>query len=227
MPDIHILVTEDEPAIIEFLKIGLRYENMKVSSVSTGKECIEFVNSNDIDLIILDIMLPDMDGFEVCRRLRLFKSDVPVIMLTVKKDIEDKIKGLNSGADDYITKPFTFDELLARIRAVLRRYGKKKEEIEIREGRISLNKKTRQVYIDKESIYLTPTEFTLLKIFMENPMKVFSRDTLLNMVFPYNYVINTNTIDVHISNLRDKIKDKPPKRIRTIYGIGYAFYPES
>jgi len=171
-------------------------------------------------------MLPDIDGFDVCRRIRSHGSDVPILMLTVKKEVSDRVKGLDCGADDYLTKPFSFDELLARIRALLRRSGKISDTKKIKLGAIVLNTETREVYVSDKLIKLTPTEFSLLKLFMKHPYRVFTREILLNRVLGYDYDGGTNIIDVHISHLRSKLGDKGASLIKTIYGVGYSFHPE-
>ncbi len=221
-----ILVIEDEDTITEFLKTGLKYEGYRVTIAKDGVTGLDYVRELDPDLIILDIMLPDKDGFEICKRVRRRGSNIPIIMLTAKKEISDKVKGLDLGADDYITKPFSFEELLARIRALLRRSGRAVESTELRVVDIVLNTETREVYKGGKKISLTPTEFSLLELFIRHPRRVFTRETLLNRIWGYDYTGDTNIVDVHISHLRDKIGDKPPRLIRTHYGVGYAFYPE-
>ncbi len=222
-----ILIIEDDPVIVEFLKTGLTYEGFEVEASFEGREGMERAMEESFDVIILDVMLPDMDGFEVCSRLRKGeKMGVPILMLTVKKDVKDRVRGLDVGADDYVTKPFSFEELLARIRALMRRAGGRQESHVLRVGDISLDLHSRQVKKGNNIIELTPTEFSLLKLFMQHPRRVFTRDTLVNRVLGYDYEGNTNVIDVHISHLRKKLGDFPPHRvIRTIYGVGYAFYP--
>ncbi|RLB05343.1 MAG: DNA-binding response regulator [Deltaproteobacteria bacterium] len=220
-----ILVIEDEDTITEFLKTGLKYEGYQVTIAKDGVTGVDCAREMEPDLIILDIMLPDKDGFEVCRRIRRRDSDVPILMLTAKKEISDKVKGLDVGADDYLTKPFSFEELLARIRALLRRSGRAVDSTELRVVDIVLNTETREVYKGGKKVSLTPTEFSLLELFMRHPRRVFTRETLLNRIWGYDYAGDTNIVDVHISHLRDKIGDKPPCLIRTHYGVGYAFYP--
>ncbi len=222
---IEILIIEDDPVITEFLKTGLRYEGYQVSVSNTGKDGQEMIRQDTFDLVILDIMLPDLDGFDVCRRVRSFGSDIPILMLTVKKDVSDRIKGLDSGADDYLTKPFSFDELLARIRALLRRSGHTSENKKLQSGDIILNVETLEVHLAGKPIDLTPTEFSLLELFMRHPHRVFTRETLLNRVLGYDYNGGTNIIDVHISHLRRKLGDGKANLIRTVHSVGYAFYP--
>jgi len=221
----HILIIEDDPVITEFLKTGLRYEGYQVSVSNTGKKGQEMIRQNIFDLVILDIMLPDLDGFDICRRVRSFGSDISILMLTVKKDVSDRIKGLDSGADDYLTKPFSFDELLARIRALLRRSGHISESKILQSGDIKLNVETLEVHLADKSIDLTPTEFSLLELFMRHPHRVFTRETLLNRVLGYDYNGGTNIIDVHINHLRKKLGDGKGRLIRTVYSVGYSFYP--
>ena len=223
---IKMLVIEDDPVITEFLCTGLKYEGYDVTSKTTGEEGLCALQQATFDLIILDIMLPDIDGFKVCQRIRNRGSDIPILILTVRKEIIDRVKGLDSGADDYLTKPFSFDELLARIRALLRRTGKVSKNKKLQAETIVLNLETREVSRNGKGIDLTPTEFGLLELFMRYPYHVFTRETLLNRVLGYDYDGGTNIIDVHISHLRNKLGDRPPRLIRTIYAVGYAFYPE-
>ena len=222
-----ILVIEDDPVITEFLRTGLNYEGYEVVKSATGQEGLDVFQRQAIDLVILDVMLPDMDGFEVCRRIRSRGSNVPVLMLTVRKEVSDRVRGLDSGADDYLTKPFSFDELLARIRARLRRAGNTPEGKKLQAEDIVLDVETWEVCRNGNRIDLTPTEFRLLELFMRHPRRVFTRETLLNRVLGYDYDGGTNIIDVHISHLRNKLGDRPPSLIRTIYAVGYAFHPET
>ncbi len=224
--EIRILIIEDDLTIGDFLQTGLKYEGYsRVDIVHKGCEGLEMLRKDVFDLVILDIMLPDVDGFHICRSIRSCGLDMPILILTVKRDIADRVKGLDEGADDYLIKPFSFEELLARIRALLRRKVGTKGNI-IERGNIILNRETHQVYLSGKMIGLTPTEFSLLEVFMSYPEKVFTREVLLNRVLGYNYEGGTNIIDVHINHLRKKLQDRPPSLIRTIYGIGYAFYPQ-
>ncbi len=222
----HLLIIEDEPTITEFLQTGLAYEGYDVSVATDGETGLNLCRQKTFDLIILDIMLPGLDGFDVCRKLRETGVSIPIIMLTAKRDISDHVKGLDLGADDYVTKPFHFAELLARIRAQLRRSGHKMAKTRLTAGDIVVDLETREVTKAGRPIALTPTEFSLLELFVRHPRRVFTRETLLNRVLGYHYVGETNVIDVHVSHLRDKIGDKPARLIRTHYGVGYAFYPE-
>ena len=221
-----VLVVEDEPTILEFLETGLRYEGYAPTAVREGKRGLELALEEAFDVIILDIMLPDMDGFEICRRIRERGETVSILMLTAKKEIEDRVTGLDAGADDYLTKPFSFKELLARLRALLRRSDRYREPVEFRAAGITLNVETREVRREGNLLSLTPTEFELLKMFMQHPRRVFTRETLLNRVWGYHYIGDANIVDVHVSHLREKLGDKPPRLIRTHYGVGYSFHPE-
>ena len=224
--EVTLLLVEDEEPIADMLRVGFSYEGYRVEVVPGGRAALEFLDRDHADLVVLDIMLPDMDGFKVCERIRARGLDVPILMLTAKKEIEDRVKGLNLGADDYLTKPFSFDELLARVRALLRRSGRKEEAVVLSAGDLVLNVLTREVKKGDEIIYLTPKEFSLLELFMRHPRRVFTRETLLNRIWGYEYVGDTNVVDVHVSHLRSKLGDKPPRLIKTVYGVGYAFYPK-
>jgi len=221
-----ILVVEDEEGILEFLRSGLDFEGYRVLASRDGTGCLHLVRSQPVDLIILDIMLGDLDGFEVCRRLRQEGRQMPILMLTAKKSISDRVRGLDLGADDYLTKPFSFEELLARVRALLRRSGREAAEAVLRAGELVLEVGTRRVRMGQRPVELTPTEFDLLEFFMSHPRRVLTRQTLLNRVWGYDYAGDTNIVDVHVSHLRHKLGVKPPRLIRTFYGVGYAFYPD-
>jgi len=222
----HILIIEDEPTITELLRTGLNYEGYRVSIAADGKTGFASASQGAFDLIILDVMLPDMDGFTLCQKLRAQGNETPIIMLTAKQEIEDRVMGLDSGADDYVTKPFSFAELLARIRAQLRRSGRRAEPTHLEAAGIVLDTETHEVTKDGTPIHLTPTEFSLLELFMRHPRRVFTRETLLNRIWGYDYIGDTSVVDVHISHLREKLRDRPPRLIRTIYGVGYAFHPK-
>ncbi len=221
-----ILVIEDEPVISEFLRTGLTYEGYDVVLAGKGSEGLEYLRTNDVALLILDLMLPDMDGLDVCKQIRNRGLTLPILMLTARKEVSDRVKGLDTGADDYMTKPFSFDELLARIRALFRRYATAEEDECLKAADICLDPQTREVTHKGKALDLTPTEFALLELFLRHPRKVFTRETLMNRVMGYDYIGEANIIDVHISHLRDKLGDKPPRLIRTVYGVGYAFHPE-
>jgi DNA-binding response OmpR family regulator len=220
------LLVEDEPTIIEFLRVGLTYEHWLVEVAEDGPSGLILARQHQFDMIILDVMLPGLDGFEVCRHLRLSGNNVPIIMLTARKDVPDRVTGLNLGADDYITKPFSFDELLARIQAVLRRRGQPIEPQALHVLDLTLNPDTHEAYRKNVPLDLTPIEFTLLELFISHPRRVFTRETLLNRVWGYDYSGDTNVVDVHVGHLRDKIGDNERHLIHTVYGVGYSFRPD-
>jgi DNA-binding response OmpR family regulator len=222
---LRVLIIEDEQTIIEFLRVGLTYEHCEVEVAEDGLTGLARAKKNDIDLVVLDVMLPGIDGFKVCQRLRETGNDVPIIMLTARKEVPERVKGLNSGADDYLTKPFSFEELLARIQAVLRRRGRSNEPMALQALDLTLRPDTHEVYKKDVLLDLSPIDFALLELFMSNPRRVFTRETLLNRVWGYDYVGETNVVDVHVGHLRDKIGDSERRLIHTVYGIGYSFRP--
>jgi DNA-binding response OmpR family regulator len=223
---LRVLVIEDEPTIVEFLRVGLMYEHAEVEVAEAGPSGLALAKQHNFDLIILDVMLPGLDGFQVCRQLRESGHDVPIIMLTARKDVPDRVTGLNLGADDYLTKPFSFDELLARMHAVLRRRGQASEPAVLRALDLTLKPETHEAYKSDVALDLTPIEFALLELFMRHPRRVFTRETLLNRVWGYDYVGDTNVVDVHVGHLRDKIGDRARRLIHTVYGVGYSFRPD-
>ncbi|QSX06384.1 response regulator transcription factor [Sedimentibacter sp. zth1] len=220
-----ILIVEDEQKIARFLELELNYEGYEVVIVNDGRQGFEKGKENDIDLIVLDVMLPRLSGIEVCRRIRQ-TSEVPIIMLTAKDDISDKITGLDIGADDYMTKPFAVEELLARIRVLLKRKFIDKKSINdniIKCGELCLYKENFKITYSDEIIELTKKEFELLEYLLENRDIVLSREKILNHVWGYDYFGDTNVIDVYIRYLRSKIDQKYNIRlIETVRGIGYT-----
>lgn len=217
-----VLIVDDEPAIVDLIKINLELEGFDTCVCYTGQQAIKVAPIFLPDLIILDIMLPDVNGFEVCKQLQ--SLSIPIIMLTAKNDIKDKLYGLELGADDYITKPFDSRELAARIKTVLRRIDKfsVKEDTNIQLGPIFINTMERQVYIDGEEMILTPKEYDLLMILCENQRKVFSRENLLELVWKFEYIGDSRTVDMHVQRLRKKL-GKYNFFIKTVFGIGYKF----
>lgn len=227
-----ILVVDDEKNISDILKINLEKEGYSVSVAMDGEEGYRKAISENPDLVLLDVMLPGMDGFEVCKKVRA-KSEVPIVMLTARGEEIDKILGLELGADDYVTKPFSVRELLARVKANLRRTVPKKdgdEEVgaDIKIGEITINTERYELRKNGRPIELTLREFELVKFLAETPNRICSRDTILRKVWGYEYVGDDRTVDVTISRLRDKIEDNPsePKYIMTRRGIGYYFCKE-
>ncbi|MBS4538881.1 response regulator transcription factor [Clostridium sp. D2Q-11] len=221
----NFLVVDDQKEIVDVIKAYLQKEGYNIYPAYNGKDAIDILNQENIDFAILDLMLPDISGEEICKKIRL-RSQIPVIMLTAKSMEEDRIYGLDIGADDYIVKPFSPKELLARIRAILRRSSEefiKADIIQIDKGNLSIDLNSREVTKSGKIIDLTPTEFDLLKLFSQNPSKVFSRENLIIKILGYDYEGYDRTIDAHVKNLRHKIEDKENKYIKTVYGVGYKF----
>lgn len=218
--DVRILVVDDEPTITEFLATGLSYEGYTVRTVSDGVAALQAAREFRPDLVILDVMLPGHDGFEVLQRLRR-DGDVAVLMLTARDELDDTVRGLEGGADDYLVKPFKFKELLARVRAVLRRRRIALPHV-LQSGDLRLDRDARQVSVGNEQVYLTPREFDLLETLMTHPNQVLTKETLLNRVWGYDYFGDTNVVEVHISALRDKLGDRDRQRIQTVRGVGYT-----
>ncbi len=200
--------------------MGFTYEGFSVHVATTGPEAVQAATTYKPDIIILDIMLPGLDGIEVTRQLRK-TNDAPIIMLTAKEDIDDRVTGLDVGADDYVTKPFAFKELMARVRAVLRRHGNKFADILTFSG-ITLDRGTHIVTYDGQTIELTPREFDLLALFLMHPRQVLTRDIILSRVWGYDYYGDDNIIEVYIRHLREKLNDNPPHLLQTVRGIGYT-----
>ncbi len=219
-----VLIVEDDQHLGKLLLDGLSHEGYKVDWVMDGYSAVNRILEGDYDLVLLDIMLPKMDGIKVCRRIREVK-DMPIIMLTAKGQIEDKVEGLSAGADDYITKPFSFKELLARIGAVLRRY-KKEEAHTLRVGELELRLKSFELYYKGEKIPTTQKEFKLLKLLIERANSVVSREEIYSKVWGYSYGEGSNVVDVYIKNIRTKLGDKGHKLIKTVRGYGYMIVEE-
>lgn len=222
-----ILVVDDEKLIVKGIRFSLEQEGMEVDCAYDGEEALEYAKACEYDLVLLDVMLPKLDGFQVCQQIREF-SDMPVVMLTAKSEDMDKILGLEYGADDYITKPFNILEVKARIKAILRRNAKysQNEYLRILEnGDLKLELDGRRLYVCGEEVNLTAKEFDLLELMVGNPNKVFSREELLNTVWGYEYPGDVRTVDVHIRRLREKIEPNPgePRYVHTKWGVGYFF----
>ena len=221
-----ILVVDDEPNILELAKLYLEQEGYHVEGVGNGNDALSKLNSIKPSLIVLDLMLPDIDGFEVCRQVRK-KSDIPILMLTARKEDVDKIVGLELGADDYLTKPFNPRELIARVKAILRRYKagvKSGEAIEV--GNLCIDSARREATIDGQPLRLRTKEFDLLAALAQNPGVVLTRDRLLEMVWETDYYGETRTIDIHINHLREKLSEANVS-IETVRGIGYKMILKS
>ena len=217
-----VLIVEDDNGISDFINLELKHEGFETAIAETGTQALELFESFKPDLVLLDVMLPELSGLEVLQRIRK-ESKVPVIMVTARGATYDRIKGLDAGADDYIPKPFEIEELLARMRAVLRRISKPTETnstVKIRDLEININDMSAS--LKGEALYLSKTEFFMLKKFMENPEKVFSRDDLIEAIWGKGHFIDLNTIDVYIGYLRSKIDNKVKEEyIKTIRGVGY------
>ena len=223
-----VLVVDDEKLIVKGIRFSLEQDGYDVDCAYDGEEALKLAKENAYDIILLDVMLPKYDGFEVCQQIREY-SDVPIIMLTAKGDDMDKILGLDYGADDYITKPFNILEVKARIKAIMRRVSKRDKNQEnekvIVKGEMKIDSESRRVIIGEKEINLTAKEFDLLELLAMNPGKVYSRENLLNIVWGYEYPGDARTVDVHIRRLREKIETNPsdPKYVYTKWGVGYYF----
>jgi len=221
-----ILVVDDERVMVKGIKFNLENEGYQVDTGSDGEEAVDKARVGQYDLIILDLMMPKIDGLQACMKIREF-SNVPVIMLTARGEDADKIIGFECGADDYITKPFNILELKARIRALLRRAGaaaqQQREADRLTQGAITLDLSERAAWRDGERVDLTAKEFDLMALLMQNPGRVYSRENLLNLVWGYEYIGEFRTVDVHIRRLREKLEPDPanPEHILTKWGVGY------
>lgn len=222
-----ILVVDDEKLIVKGIRFSLEQDDMEVDCAYDGEEALAFAKQCEYDLVLLDVMLPKLDGFQVCQRIREF-SDMPVVMLTAKSEDMDKILGLEYGADDYITKPFNILEVKARIKAIMRRTAKK-EEVQpstvIVKGSMKIDCESRRIFIGEREINLTAKEFDVLELLATNPNKVYSRENLLNLIWGADYPGDARTVDVHIRRLREKIEANPsePRYVHTKWGVGYYF----
>jgi two-component system alkaline phosphatase synthesis response regulator PhoP len=220
-----VLVVDDDPGIVKVVRAYLEQAGFEVSLAYDGKKAMQIARNDKPDLVVLDLMLPEMDGWDVCRALRK-ESDVPIIMLTARVEESDKLIGLELGADDYVTKPFSPRELVARVRSVLRRVSATPSRpARLSHGEITIDLARHSVEVRGEAVDLTPTEFDLLVALMEDPGRAFSRSQLLESVQGYAYEGYERTIDVHIKNLRQKVEvdSRSPQHIKTVYGIGYKF----
>ena len=224
-----VLVVDDEKLIVKGIRFSLEQDGMEVDCAYDGEEALRMAREKEYDIILLDVMLPKLDGFEVCQQLRE-TSSVPVVMLTAKGDDMDKIMGLEYGADDYITKPFNILEVKARMKAILRRNNSNKEKEAVKSnvlviGDMKIDCDSRSLFIKGKEIYLTAKEFDLLELLAFNPNRVYSRDTLLKTVWGADYPGDGRTVDVHIRRLREKIEDNSsdPKYVHTKWGVGYYF----
>ncbi|MCD8156468.1 MAG: response regulator transcription factor [Clostridiales bacterium] len=225
-----VLVVDDEKLIVKGIRFSLIRDGMEVDCAYDGEEALEMARNKEYDIILLDIMLPKMDGLEVCQTIREF-SDVPIVMLTAKGEDMDKILGLEYGADDYITKPFNILEVKARIKAIMRRTARS-HEIQnpnlIIDGDLKLDCDSRRLFIQGKEVKLTAKEFDLMELLVKTPNKVYSRERLLNLVWGYEYPGDFRTVDVHVRRLREKVEVNPsePRYIHTKWGVGYFYHSD-
>lgn len=223
-----VLVVDDEKLIVKGIRFSLEQDGMEVTCAYDGEEALTYAREQQFDIILLDIMLPKLSGFEVCQQIREF-SNVPIIMLTAKGDDMDKILGLEYGADDYITKPFNILEVKARIKAIIRRTAKQEKKADtagrIQAGDMTIERDNRRVYIEGREINLTAKEFDVLELLATHPNQVYSREKLLTMVWGADYPGDARTVDVHIRRLREKVEtnSSEPKYVHTKWGVGYYF----
>ena len=222
-----ILVVDDEKLIVKGIKYSLEQDGMEVSCAYDGLEALELIKTHSYDIVLLDVMLPGLDGYTVCQQVREF-SDVPIIMITAKSEDMDKILGLDYGADDYVTKPFNILEIKARIKAIKRRNRHivpSEPGTRIISGNMVMDRNNRRVYIKGKEVSLTTKEYDVLELLVTNPNKVYGRDMLLSLIWGYDYPGDARTVDVHIRRLREKIESNPsePEYVRTKWGMGYFF----
>jgi two-component system, OmpR family, response regulator MprA len=218
----HILVVDDDPLLAAALRRPLAYEGFEVEVATSGEEALSRALERSPDLVILDILLPGIDGLEVCRRLRS-AGDVPVLMLTARSDVPERVAGFEAGADDYLGKPFAFEELLVRIKALLRRGRNGSSSSELRFGDLRMDRSTHEVWRGERSISLTRQEFDLLSLFLEHPRQVLTRSTILERVWDYDFGRDSNVLEVYVGYLRRKLEaEGEPRVIHTMRGVGYV-----
>lgn len=228
-----VLVIEDDPNISELIRIHLSDLGFQIQVKNNGKEGFDTANTNAFELIVMDLMLPEMDGISICQRLRALDNYTPILMLTAKSEEIDKIIGLESGADDYLTKPFKIREFIARVKAIMRRQDQYKESAQAKAknmlfGELELDETMRKVILSKKRIELTPKEFDLLLLMAKNPGRSYSRGELLELIWGYDFSGYEHTVNAHINRLRSKIENDPnhPQFILTTWGVGYRFNDE-
>ncbi len=224
-PEARLLVVDDEPNILELLSVALRFSGFEVATASDGRQALTVARSFRPDLVVLDVMMPELDGFEVVRRLRGEGTRVPVLFLTAKDGTEDKVTGLTLGGDDYVTKPFSLEEVVARIRAVLRRgTGGPLQAAGSRLvfADLEMNEDSHEVWKDGEAVALSPTEFNLLRYFLQNPGRVLSKAQILDHVWHYDFGGDANVVESYVSYLRRKLDTREPRLLHTLRGVGYV-----
>lgn len=219
-----LLLVEDEPDVASFVQQGLKEEGYAVTWIQEGRRALEYVQQEPVDLVLLDIRLPDLSGIEVCERLRLHQPNLPIMMLTALDAIEDRVTGLRAGADDYLPKPFAFDELLARIEALLRRTDQTSQTKTLQDGPLVVDPSAKTCTYDGEEVSLTPTEYDLLVYLMARRGQALSRDTIHREVWGHDFDRGTNLIDVYVNYVRRKLDDVGcPSPIETVHGVGYRY----
>jgi two-component system OmpR family response regulator len=224
-PEARLLVVDDEPNIVELLSASLRYAGFDVSTARSGPDAVRLARTLRPDLVVLDVMMPGMDGFEVVRKLRNEDMHFPVLFLTARDSTEDKISGLTLGGDDYVTKPFSLEELIARIRAILRRFAAERAQApspRLAFADIELDEDTHEVWKARELVPLSPTEFKLLRFFMQNAGRVLSKAQILDHVWHYDFGGDANVVESYVSYLRRKLDTSEPKLLHTLRGVGYT-----
>ncbi|WP_297736541.1 response regulator transcription factor [Nocardioides sp.] len=226
---VRVLVVDDEVNIAELLSMALRYEGWQVTMVHTGRQAVSAAAEVGPDVVVLDIMLPDFDGLEVLRRMRATRPDIPVLFLTAKDAVEDRVAGLTAGGDDYVTKPFSLEEVVARLRALMRRSGASVADARnvLVVGDLSLDEDSREVFRDGNEVRLTATEFELLRFLMRNPRRVLSKAQILDRVWQYDFGGQANVVELYISYLRKKIDAGREPMIHTMRGAGYVLKPRT
>jgi len=221
-----ILVVDDEPSIVDSVATVLRYEGFDVDVASSGREALRKAQNELFDLIVLDVMLPDTDGLEVTRRIRFDGLNVPVLFLTAKGEIEDKVEGLSVGGDDYVTKPFSLIELVARVKAILRRHQASELDQRLRFSDVVMDEESHEVWRAGHLVHLTATEFNVLRMFMLNPRRVLSKDQIIDNVWHYEFDGNQNIIETYVRYLRRKLGEFGPQLIHTVRLVGYVLREE-
>jgi two-component system OmpR family response regulator len=224
---LRVLVVDDETNIAELLRMALRYEGWEVEVALTGGKAVSTAKAQQPDAVVLDMMLPDFDGMEVLRRLRADQADVPVLFLTARDSVEDRVAGLTAGGDDYVTKPFSLEEVVARLRGLMRRYGAQQADASsvLQVGDLTLDEDSHEVYRGGEEIALTATEFELLRYLMRNPKRVLSKAQILDRVWNYDFGGQANVVELYISYLRKKVDAGREPMIHTMRGAGYVLKP--
>ncbi|ETA02310.1 DNA-binding response regulator [Frankia sp. CcI156] len=228
MQPVRVLVVDDETTLAELLSMALRYEGWEVRSAADGRGALRLARDFRPDAVVLDIMLPDMDGLEVLRRLRAESPDVPVLFLTARDAVEDRVAGLTAGGDDYVTKPFSLEELVARLRGLMRRAARTTEALQgarLVVGDLTMDEESREVQRAGQPVHLTATEFELLRFFMRNPRRVLSKAQILDRVWNYDFGGQANVVELYVSYLRKKIDAGRPPMIHTMRGAGYVLRP--